>query len=112
MMSGRGKRQQLYRRHWSKLNLLYGNRCHYCRQEMNQRKRHPRKMTIEHLHPKGRGGLHDIENLRLACKACNEEQNHLRQRCQRIVDAMWDPTIRIKPFKPFVPRQYEEARAA
>lgn len=45
--------------------------CEYCRctQEFS-----PQPFTIEHIIPKSKGGTDDLENLALACSACNNSK--------------------------------------
>lgn len=74
--------RKLSHRLWPELNRLYGNVCHWCGQTMTNprgRSDDPRKMTIEHLVPLGAGGTNDLDNLRLSCRACNNERNRQAQ---------------------------------
>lgn len=46
-----------------------GGRCRYCREQV------PRDtMTVDHLTPLSAGGLDRLDNLALACLACNQEK--------------------------------------
>lgn len=55
------------------LRAMYGDNCHWCGELMrfNASPNHDRFPTIEHLVPRSEGGSNQMENLRLACKRCN-----------------------------------------
>lgn len=48
----------------TRLASLHGSVCCWCNQTCNT-------FTLEHILPRSRGGANSIENLRLACRACN-----------------------------------------
>ena len=50
-------------------------RCCYCGVPMNQEDKSTRA-TIEHIIPRGLGGLDQIENYVVACRACNEARGN------------------------------------
>lgn len=63
--------------------------CHYCGKPMRWKngekgRPEPRGLaTIEHLVPVSEGGSRELDNLVLAHKACNQEQEHKRRhRCR------------------------------
>lgn len=43
-----------------------GGRCRYCGRELQ-----PEEMTIDHIHPKSKGGKDHPKNLTAACNQCN-----------------------------------------
>lgn len=55
----RSKKQQLIHE--------YGSCCWWCRQALLYE-----QLTIEHLKPRSKGGSNNLENLRLACRLCNQ----------------------------------------
>jgi 5-methylcytosine-specific restriction endonuclease McrA len=61
--SKRSKRQ--------KLIAEYGYYCFWCGKSLTED-----AITIEHLYPKSRGGSNSLENLRLACKPCNQSRGN------------------------------------
>jgi len=69
--------------HKSKLKVLHeqqGGKCYYCGIQTTLRtgKRGSVKSdtaTKEHLHRKCDGGLHDMDNLVMACRGCNTGRN-------------------------------------
>lgn len=48
-----------------------GGKCEYCGRTCNKK-----NMTIDHVLPVSRGGLTEIQNLRLACYPCNQEKGN------------------------------------
>ena len=67
--------------------LLYKEqkgRCALCQEHQ----RNPKNMSLDHIAPRAKGGASSLDNLQLACRACNEERgdrdnewfiSHLRQ---------------------------------
>lgn len=51
-------------------------RCHYCRLEVytDVDPNHPRRATVDHKHPRSKGGGHRPDNLVTACRRCNNEK--------------------------------------
>jgi 5-methylcytosine-specific restriction endonuclease McrA len=77
--------------------------CQYCG-------RQTRDLTLDHVIPRHRGGLHDWENVVAACRACNhrkagrtpqEAHMQLLQRPQR------PHNLYYRMFYPYLPRQAE-----
>lgn len=63
----------------------WGRTCVYCGN-------HSRKLQIEHIHPKARGGSDRISNLTIACRSCNQAKG-----AQCIEDYLKDqPTLLAK----------------
>ena len=54
-----------------KLIAVYGSYCWWCGKCLTEE-----EMTIEHLLPRSRGGSNSDENLRLACKSCNQSRGN------------------------------------
>lgn len=52
-------------RHYQRLNAgnIFGYQCYICQV--------PTAATIEHIHPRSRGGLSGFDNIRIACPWCN-----------------------------------------
>src|SRR5437867_7000327 len=48
---------------WELLKQIYGHRCAYCGKK--------RKLTMDHVIPLSKGGLHHASNIVPACKTCN-----------------------------------------
>lgn len=46
-----------------------GGRCRYCGKELQ-----PTEMTIDHIHPRSKGGGNHPKNLTAACKTCNSQK--------------------------------------
>lgn len=46
-----------------------GGRCRYCGRELE-----PEEMTIDHIHPKSKGGGNRPKNLTAACRTCNSHK--------------------------------------
>lgn len=44
-------------------------RCHYCLQETK-----PKDFTVDHIHPKSKGGSYHRRNIVGACSPCNAEK--------------------------------------
>lgn len=57
----RVKRQTLIKRS--------GAKCFYC-----ERKIRPAELTLDHVVPKALGGSNRLDNLRLACRPCNQKK--------------------------------------
>ena len=57
------------RRTRAKLAELHGTACHWCGKELSKF-----RATIEHLIPRSRGGSDQLDNLRLACRKCNQDR--------------------------------------
>lgn len=55
---------------WKRQN----GRCAYCGERMVSPKKlnHPRRLTLDHIIPRSKGGGNAINNLVAACRACNE----------------------------------------
>jgi 5-methylcytosine-specific restriction endonuclease McrA len=49
----------------------YGSRCWWCGHCLSEK-----KLTLDHLKPKSRGGSNSLENLRLACFPCNNSRGN------------------------------------
>ena len=63
--------------------------CQYC----GHTSKDPKKLTIDHVHPKSKGGDSTWTNLVTACPTCNRKKaNHLLKEC--------DLTLSRKPKKP------------
>lgn len=62
--------------------------CQYCNGTPN---RH--ELTVDHVHPRSRGGRHEWSNLVTACQACNHKKGSLL-----LEEA--GMTLRRKPFEP------------
>jgi len=57
-----------YSRRKNRVISLYGNNCIYCGSPLDAS-----IFSIEHVIPKAKGGTNRIENLRPACKPCNNQ---------------------------------------
>lgn len=55
----------------SKLISEFGSRCWWCQCDLPAE-----KLTLDHLRPKSRGGSNSLENLRLACRPCNQSRGN------------------------------------
>ena len=74
--------------------LLYNEqkgKCALCREHQ----RNPKNMALDHIAPRAKGGASSLDNLQLACRACNEEKgdrdnewfiSHLRQEGRLVVE--------------------------
>jgi 5-methylcytosine-specific restriction endonuclease McrA len=51
----------------SQVSARDGPNCHYCSTPLNSATR-----TLDHVTPVSQGGGNNVENLRLACKPCNQ----------------------------------------
>ncbi|MCH9047163.1 MAG: HNH endonuclease, partial [SAR324 cluster bacterium] len=56
------------KKQWMAILLRYGNKCAYCGAEG--------KMTIDHVIPVFRGGIHAVDNVVPACSACNSKKHY------------------------------------
>lgn len=56
------------------LRDMFGNRCHYCKEDTNNIKNHPRMATKEHVVPRSYGGQNIMGNYVLACSECNNRR--------------------------------------
>ena len=83
---GKGVDRRAVRRASSKFRStlieMYGRVCFHCGAAITEDAPHDavNRLTIEHLVPLGRGGGHDISNLRLACYPCNQAWGVLQQK--------------------------------
>lgn len=73
VMSGttRGRRRIV-----SRLRGKYGDNCHWCKNCMVFDGDGPLRATIEHVIPLDRGGLDNLNNMRLAHKKCNNQRGN------------------------------------
>ena len=64
-----------------KLFMKQGGFCYYClcKVEMSVAGHHPRRGTLDHILAKDRGGTDDIDNLVLACFACNQRKGRRKE---------------------------------
>ncbi len=53
------------------LVAIFGCRCWWCRREQSLE-----DLTLDHLIPKSKGGSNSSENLRLACRSCNQARGN------------------------------------
>ena len=60
----------LYQQNRSK--LLYGGHCYYCGKECT-----PSELTADHVFPRSKGGESGVDNIILACKACNTSKGSM-----------------------------------
>jgi 5-methylcytosine-specific restriction endonuclease McrA len=60
-------------RDWRQLKNLWGHRCAYCGKSS-------KKLTVDHMVPLARGGIHDVSNIVPACLSCNTSK------CARTVE--------------------------
>lgn len=60
----------------TRLRGKYGDGCHWCKQVMVFEGEGPLRATIEHVIPLDRGGLDNLNNMRLAHKKCNNERGN------------------------------------
>ncbi len=75
---------------FSKRNILIrdGFRCAYC--GVSQR-----RLTIDHIIPKSRGGKDDFDNCVSCCKKCNNKKGNKTPREANM-------TLRVKPYQPTI----------
>lgn len=61
--------------------------CFFCEQPMTytHRRLAPTDVTVDHLHPRSRGGSNDRSNLVAACRACN-----LRKGARTVAEFLFD----------------------
>lgn len=52
----------------------YGGECHYCGEQCNRIKDHPKQATKDHVVPKALGGTNTLDNYVLACQSCNNDK--------------------------------------
>ena len=52
-------------------------KCYYCAAEMDEQGMRGKNWQVEHFIPLSRGGTNDIENIVLACVACNQAKKNL-----------------------------------
>jgi 5-methylcytosine-specific restriction endonuclease McrA len=67
LLSGSGI-YDVSKRDWRRLCLRYGGRCAYCNEVA--------PLTMDHVVPISRGGVHSIGNLVPACANCNSTKRH------------------------------------
>ena len=70
----RRKRQSLIRQ----LITLYGRKCWYCGQRIDEfggDLSDGTRLNLEHVTPKSKGGEESLENLALACASCNRAKS-------------------------------------
>ena len=76
----KGKRQHRHpdrnRRRWTRDQLVRrsGGRCEYCGEQVDFTGTGDRQATIDHVLPRSQGGTDVLANLKLACKACNQDK--------------------------------------
>lgn len=58
-----------------KIREAAGNRCTYCEHVFVDEPRHPKAMTVDHVHPVSRGGTNADDNLVAACWECNRSKS-------------------------------------
>ena len=68
-------------------NLKMGQPCHYCKSRI-------KKLTVDHIIPRSRGGTNNYWNLVAACARCNgDKANRLPtckcEHCQEAIDRHW-----------------------
>jgi 5-methylcytosine-specific restriction endonuclease McrA len=70
------KHPKARRRRWAVRMLVSktGGLCEYCGKTTTRDDDDPLRMTIDHVVPVSQGGDDRPENLRLACRRCNEEK--------------------------------------
>jgi len=70
-------RREMQRTKWTRATLIrkHGGRCHLCNEPVDLKDpASPRYATIDHVVPLSRGGRDLLDNLALACRACNEKK--------------------------------------
>lgn len=70
---------------WEAVYRRDGNRCHICGKQVNKKDftrtfegrfiAGPKYPTVDHVIPQSKGGSHEMDNLRLAHKACNSKKS-------------------------------------
>ena len=76
LTNDKAKRKQ-NRFKWKTKRLMKQPNCCWCDKPMHlDDKTDPLYATIEHIVPLVRGGLENYNNIKLACKKCNEERGH------------------------------------
>jgi len=65
-------------RQWMKLKRQVlerdGRTCWICDAQTVSTMNHPRAASLDHVIPLARGGGNELDNLRIACRACNTER--------------------------------------
>jgi 5-methylcytosine-specific restriction endonuclease McrA len=83
-----GKERAIRRKMSRKLDILErdGPFCYWCerRTDIYAPRDHPLYCTLEHVLARSQGGTHDPDNLRIACRECNNQKDS------------WAPTPWIK----------------
>lgn len=81
---------------WSKYNVKLRDefKCQYCGKRFS-----PKALTIDHVHPKARGGQFTWDNSVAACKPCNNKKK------DEINRRIWTPLR-----EPYRPNYYELAK--
>lgn len=54
-----------------KLLEEYGSCCWWCKSTLLEK-----NLTMDHLKPRSKGGSNSLENLRLACRKCNQKRGN------------------------------------
>ncbi len=75
---------QMQHRKRAALVRLYGHFCVKCR-------RSDVKLTLDHIVPHAQGGRHDLGNLQLMCRPCNQTKSNTE-------------AVDYRPFRPEVKR--------
>lgn len=55
-----------------RLALLFNNTCQICFEKYDRQ-----ELTIEHIYPKSKGGIREIDNVTLSCKYCNQKKKDI-----------------------------------
>lgn len=69
----------------------YGSCCWWCETRLPAR-----KLTLDHLKPKSKGGSNALENLRLACFPCNNSRGDSLFAPRRTFAAKPNPTSLVR----------------
>jgi hypothetical protein len=75
--------------------------CYYCKCEMTQEGnlgKNSKRVTLEHLQPRSKGGSDRMENLVAACAGCNNKRGNGEVRNSIVADAHKTKSIIIYPF--------------
>lgn len=81
-----------------------GYRCAYCPCD------DPTQMTVDHIHPRSRGGTNDLNNLACACGPCNNAKADMTLEEWRLVLPDKDEPLRPLPErKPYTLRSLRKA---